>query len=200
MKKIKKSLSIILFLVFTSLTISCSKSDASVPNNYSEENFLSAFLETTNFKQQVTSDNLSSYYLFGIAFKPKVNGTINTVNIKLPTSDGGVIVKVWKVSTQALIKTIPIIVPTNNLEVVLPIDKISLLKDEEYLIVMQVNSVFRRSKTDNTSISFPVEIGNIKITGLTNTSNINNVYPNISDNLVTNKYFGDLSFNFQQTE
>jgi hypothetical protein len=205
MKNLKTKNSILAIIFFaSSLTfMSCSKKDDPIPApvvyQFPVENFLNGFLTTTGFDQQTTNQiSTSGYYNMGVAFKPKVNGTINSITIKLPSSDGGVVVRIWKVSTQALLKTIPVVVATNNLEVTTSIDKLPLLKDEEYVITMKVNSWFDRKKTNNSSVNFPVEVNNIKITGTTNT--IINTYPGINNNISGNIYFGDISFNFQQTE
>ena len=195
MKSIQVTIGILALSIFT---ISCSKDDDPLPAKalFPEENFLQGYLTTSNFNQQVSSQNTSEYYNYGIAFKPKVNGTINSIVIKLPSSDGGVVVRIWKVSTQVLLKTIPVVVATNNLEVTIPIDKVPLLKDEEYIVTMKVNSCFVRKRTNGSSVTYPIEIDNIKITNVIDTSI--NSYPGNNSRL--NYYFGDISFNFQQTE
>jgi hypothetical protein len=200
MKSIKLTL-LLLTIIFSLL--SCKKNDDSKPTPpvYPEENFLNSFLLTTQFNQKTTNQNSGAgYWNMGLAFKPKVNGTINSVLIKLPSSDGGVIVRIWKVSTQALLKTIPIIVATNNLQVISSIDKLPLLKDEEYIITMKVNSWFERRTTNNSIVNLPIEVNNIKITGIINTTSTLDSYPAISNSVTSSFYFGDISFNFQQTE
>jgi hypothetical protein len=201
MKNIKTTIAILaLFLI----TVSCSKKDdevtpAPITNPFPVENFLNGFLTSTGFNQETTNQlSTFGYYNYGTVFKPKVNGTINSVAIKLPSSDGDVVVRIWKVSTQALLKSFSVIVATNNLEVTTSIDKLPLLKDEEYIITMKVNSWFDRKKTNGSSISFPVDINNIKITGFISDSQNN--FPSYIDRTDTSIYHGDISFNFKQTQ
>jgi hypothetical protein len=205
LKRLRKTIKTTFALVMlTLLTFSCSKNDETPTTNNSvpfpEENFLAAFLAASGFDQVNTPEvtNPIAYYSWGFSFKPKVNGTINSVVLKLPSSDGDVKVRIWKVSTQALLKEVSIIVATNNLAVTKTIEKLPLLKDEEYLIVMDTNSYFERKRSDNQSVNFPVEANNIKLTGIFNSS-LTNTFPGFGQ---PNRayYFGDLSFNFQQTE
>lgn len=204
-KTIKTAFAILSLLLFGgSLFTSCNKNDEPIPapipvvNPFPVENFLKGYLTTTGFDQQ-TINQISTfgYNNIGVTFKPKVNGTINSVAIKLPSSDGDVVVRIWKVSTQALLKLFSVLVATNNLEVTTSIEKLPLLKDEEYVITMNVNSWFDRRKTDNSYVDFPVEVNNIKITGDVGSSQ--NTFPYSSFN-TTNFFNGDISFNFQQTE
>ena len=205
MKTFKATFLLFAITIFASviLFISCSKNDdkpilAAITNPYPVENFLNGYLTTTGFNQQtINVASTSGYYNYGVVFKPKVNGTINAVVIKLPSSDGDVVVRIWKVYTQALLKSLSVIVPTNNLEVTTLIDKLPLLKDEEYVITMKVISWFDRKKTDSSSISFPVDVNNIKITGFISDSQ--NVFPYVERNNVY-LHHGDISFNFQQTQ
>lgn len=193
----------ILLLVAVLAFSSCSKDnepkvETSYVNPYPVENFLNSYLEATGFNQK--SENQIStfgYYNYGTVFKPKVNGTINSVYLKLPQSDGDVVIRIWKVSTQALLKSFSVIVATNNLGVTIDTNKFPLLKDEEYVISMKVNSWFDRKKTNDTYISFPVDINNIKITGYIQQSQETFPYLYKTE---TRVYNGDLSFNFQQTD
>jgi hypothetical protein len=200
MKILKTTIAI---LMLTVLFVSCSKNEETPPTKnlviFPEENFLDSFLNTSGLVQVNTPQITNPiYYTWGFSFKPKVNGTINSIVIKLPSSDGDVKVRIWKVSTQTLLKETSVLVATNNLVVTKSIEKLPLLKEEEYIITMDANSYFERKRSDNQSVNYPIEANNIKITGILNRS-VTNTFPGLSDARRA-YYFGDLSFNFQQTE
>ena len=203
MKTIQSAIALSLIAIFgicfasSFMLVSCSKTDdnSGAKTVFPEENFLQSFLTITNFNQQISNQSVTSYQNFGITFKPQVNGTINSIVLKLPQSDGNVIIRIWKVSTQALLKTFPVVAAANNIEVTTTIDKIPLLKDEEYIITMKVKSWFYRKRTNSSNVSYPVLVNNINIINVVN-FNID-TFPSASLN---NYYAGDISFNFQQTE
>jgi hypothetical protein len=211
MRNLKTTLTLLTILFFTSslLLVSCSKKDdATKTNPFPEENPMPEFLKTTGLGENNYIDkydiNPNGNYSYGYRFKTKVNGKINSLVIKLPLSDGGVEVKVYKFSSKALLIDKSVIVPTNNLEVVVPIPSVNILKDEDYIIIMKTISAFRHARTNSEQVGLPVDIKNIQINGVYTGSTatvLTDLFSNISYYNVSVGYFlGDVSFNFQQTE
>lgn len=195
MKTIQK-LSIIILSV---LALSCSKKEDSAPSPivYQEEDYLAGYLSTTNFTQNITNFINSGDYEFGNEFIPLVKGKITSLKVKLPDSRSNLRVTLWDKASGLVLKTEVVNVAAANTSYVFDIVDIELVKDKEYTITMNSNDWYNERKTDNSSVVYPITVGNIKITSYKYASGTAQVYPTSS---ALNYYAGDLSFNFQRLE
>lgn len=189
---------ITLFAIIFSL-LSCSKDNEPTPTPkiYFEENFLNGYLNSSKFYQKTQLSINSIYYEFGLFFTPLVKGKITSLYIKIPDANSSLRVTIWDVTNNSIVRTEIINVLNPNIANTINIDDIELTKDKEYAITMNSSVWYLRNKTDDSSVTYPIISGNIKlnsykwkgVTAQELPTNIDNTY-----------YAGDLSFNFLQTE
>jgi hypothetical protein len=198
-KKMKKLF--LLAVLFTAIFTSCKKDSTPdpvpAPIVYPEENFMDGYLSATGFSEKTTSQVNLSDYEFGNEFIPTVKGKITSLKIKLPDVNSSVRVTLWDKATTTIIKTEIINVAAANILYTVDIVDINLVKDKEYAISMNSNDWYDRRKTSSANATYPVTVGNIKITSYTFRSGTAQSYPNSPQ---LSYYAGDVSFNFQRTE
>ncbi|MBP6039143.1 MAG: DUF4082 domain-containing protein [Flavobacterium sp.] len=189
---IKKS--ILLFVIIFSL-FSCSNDDE--PTVYPEENPLSGYLTLAEFttNSEVINAGISSE--FGIEFTPLVKGKINSLTVNIPDTNPTLIVTIWDATTKTVLRTEVINVTISNSNITKTIGSLSLEKNKKYAITMNSKDYHNRKRPDNSSISYPISSGNIRVEGYGWTNSNIQIYP---ENFEFNYYGGDLTFNFQQTE
>jgi hypothetical protein len=198
MKKVLLSL-----FVVTIFISSCKKdkTDAPTPVVYAEENFFDEYLSKTGFNQKIQSiTGGTAYYNFGFEFVPLVKGKINSLVVNLPGVVEGLKITLWDKATFNAIKTEVVNIPISSNSYVIDIADIELSKDKEYAISMRTKEYFSNKRTDNSSVNYPVTVGNIKILAFKAASNITSsitLYPNEPFFTICS---GNLSFNFQRTE
>ncbi|WP_395051999.1 DUF4082 domain-containing protein [Flavobacterium sp.] len=195
MKTIKKTSLLILFLGIT--LVSCNKDDSPSPTVYPEENFLPSLLSSNGLSETTPVINDSQYEI-GISFKPKVNGKINAIVIKIPDVQSAVRVTIWDKQTATVIKTEFIDCNSAGVEYSKVISDLNVTKDKEYLISMNTNDYFIHKKLDNSSFTYPIISNNITITGSYSLLGALQTMPTAANPLIF--FVGDLSFNFKQTE
>lgn len=178
------------------LLVSC-KDDDDKQKNFPEENPLAAYIQSSGFSQKTTNFINSSDYEFGYKFKPKVKGKINALTFKIPDNASNVRVTIWNAATQEVLRTITIPSVTANSEVRQNIDPMSIDPAQEYLITYNGNDWYERKKNDGTNTTYPIDAGNISITGYRWHGTTSQSYP---VNASSHYYAGDLSIVFQQTE
>jgi hypothetical protein len=188
----------ILYLATILLFISCSKDDnpAQAPVVYNEENPLQAFLTSSGFNQVSTPGSAPSDLIAGMSFKPTVKGKINAILVTLPLVNNNLKVSFWDNATGALLQQEIVNVSSANTEFVKLITPLQLEKDKTYVISMQTNSAYVRSRADQANAPYPVTAGNIQILAYREGTNLSAI-PSLS---YYNAYGGDCSFKFQQTE
>lgn len=191
---------IFVLLTFSFLVISCS-SDNNEPEAvvYNEENPFEIYMAYSGFSGSTGNVVNSGIYEFGFSFKPTVTGKINSLIVKLPTTNDALRVTLWDVETKKVIKSEMIKVPTAYVTVEKSIASIALTKDKEYFISINSDDWFSRNKKDGSAAPYPIIAGNITITGFAYVSSTatETIFPtNIRDKF----YFGDVTFKFQQTE
>lgn len=194
----KKSLMIIC-LVATVFSVSCSKGDEEqtpAPIVYAEENPLNKYHELAGF---TTTSNFinSGNYEFGLAFSPNVKGKINSLFVTLPETNANVRVTIWDYDAKTVLRTETVNVSTANTAVTKSISEMILDKDKKYLITMNTNDWYKRSKADNSNATYPITAGNIKVWEYRWVSGASQIFPT---NISLNYNAGDLSFNFQQVD
>ncbi|WP_157960741.1 DUF4082 domain-containing protein [Nubsella zeaxanthinifaciens] len=187
-------LSVVLFFTISS----CKKKDDQTPAaNYPEENPLTAFLATTGLNQNNVSFTNPTSFEMGFGFKPKVKGVIKGITVKLPYVNSSLKVTIWEKATANAIKTVYVNVPNADQEVSVAIADLELVKNAEYVLSINSNKFYNHRRTDIATIVYPVDAGNISITG-SYTSSTNPV--TIPSNVRTIEFTGDYSFIFKQTE
>ncbi|MCD9854458.1 DUF4082 domain-containing protein [Epilithonimonas sp. JDS] len=193
-----KTLKIILLLLLITGLITCRKEDDNDNlKTYPEENPLALYLEKSGFNQKTTPFIDSVTYELGYKFKAKVKGKINAVTFKIPDNAANVRVTIWDVSTKGILRTFYIPVTTANTEVRSAIDPMTVNPDTEYLITYSGNVYYFRQKTDGTNTVYPIDAGNITITGYHWRNGTAQIFP---EQMAAYYYTGDLSIVFQQAE
>lgn len=176
---------------------SCSKSDDPAPQPvYGEENPYQTYLNSAGFTLVQNFLN-SGDYEFGLKFKPKVNGKINKLVVKIPDNQSNLRVTLWdaSVTPKVVIATEVIYSVAAGVETTKSISPIALSANKEYMLTMNANDWYKKYKSSG-SATYPIDAGNISITGYAWISGAAQTYPTNVDNTYN---AGDLSFVFQQT-
>ncbi|GEC77871.1 DUF4082 domain-containing protein [Flavobacterium aquatile] len=180
---------VMLFVIIAALSCSTDNSDAT-------ENPLKDYIKNAGFDQQEPPHINSNYFEFGLRFIPNTNGVIKKITVKLPDNQTNLRVTIWDVATQAVYKTEIITYVKADKETSKNITPLSLTKDKEYMITCCANDWYYYKKSDDSSVTYPVIVGNISITGY----NFLNVQPQTQlypwDTTEVG-YAGDISFGFQ---
>ena len=190
-----------LLLVLSVLSISCSKENneaAPVPTVIApEQNPLPGFLEITGFNQKTVNYINQPNFEFGISFIPLVDGKMTAIVVKIPDTQIGLRVTIWDKSSGEVLKTEIIDITTANVIFTKSITALNLLKDKEYIISFNSNDYCYRSKTNDSQVTYPVIVGDLKITSVVSSGAIT-----FSQTLPKEPrligYPGDISFKFQK--
>ncbi len=178
---------------------SCSSDDdepVPQPVSYNVENPLDKYHELAGFTTTVNFVNSGSYE-FGLTFSPGVKGKISAVTIKLPDANPALRITFWDFNTKTVLRTETVNVTGANTLITKDIAELMLEKDKKYMITMNSNDWYKRSKPDNTNAAYPFTAGNIKIWDYRWGSGTTQTFP-VNTSLDYNG--GDLSFNFQQVD
>ena len=189
---------ILLFAIIFSL-FSCSKDDEATPVTYQEENFLSSFLTQSKYNEN-TTEFTGADRESGIEFTPLVNGNMKALKIRMPQVISNVPTRLtlWDAITQVPLKTFYIQAQTAGVETVLDVNPVvKLEKNKKYCFSIQHRSLYSRNANNNVQAVFPFSCNNIKIDRLTYKLTADQAYPNSA---MLDRYWGDFSFVFQQTE
>ncbi len=182
------------------LSASCAKDDdaPAQPTTFQEENFLPGYLNNANLVYQ-SDDGGVQYRELAFTFKPLVKGKINSVNIKTPQSGTALYYKIFDKATNTLMRDLTAINGyTTNVNFNFPIAPILLEKNKEYVFAVQMTKWRVYKKTNDSDVVYPITVGNIVIQDkLYKGTQANSVSEYTSD---LKQYYGDFSFNFQQTE
>jgi hypothetical protein len=195
---LKKLYAILAFAAVFSIA-SCSKDDDDPivpPVTYTVENPLDKYHETAGFTTTTNFIN-SGNYEFGLAFSPNVKGKISAITIKLPDANPNVRVTFWDYTTKTVLRTETVNVTASNTLITKEIPELALEKDKKYMITMNSNDWYKRSKPDNSNAVYPITAGNIKFLEYKWGSGTAQTFP-VNTSLDYNG--GDLSFNFQQVD
>lgn len=186
---------IITVLVTAILAISCS-SDKDDSPKFKTENPLAAYYTATGFTTSTNFVN-SGDYEFGLVFTPTVKGKIKAITLKIPATNPAVRVTIWDYATKSVLRSETLNVATADVEVKKEISELALDKDKKYMITMNSNDWYKKSKADNSNVTYPIVAGNITFNEYRWLSGTAQTFPT----LVASSYnAGDLSFDFQQTE
>lgn len=195
--KVKNYFQFILFLFLTLAVTNCGRDDDPLPLPivYPDENPLSAYITNTGFSTTSNFINAGDYE-FGLVFSPNVNGKMKAITAQIPDTNASMRVTIWDYDTQAVIRTETINVSAANTAITKVISELALVKDKKYLISMNSNDWYNRTKPLGGSATYPITAGNIKYTEYLWKSGAAQTFPTIVDD---SYYAGDLSFIFQQT-
>jgi len=185
---------ITLFAIIFSL-FSCSKDDEATPVTYQEENPIPTFLVNSGFNfNRTTASTGGGEIESGFSFIPKVNGKIIALVNKLQIPNASLKVTIWDKSTATAIATNYVNVG-QGVETKTSINAVNLQKNKEYIISIKTAYYYIYNKPNSAIQAYPVDAGNISITGSLD-GNANQM-PNV---FISNSFLGDYSFIFQQTE
>lgn len=183
-------------LLTAALAISCSSDDKDNTPKFETENPLAVYYTKTGFTT-VTNFINSGDYEFGLVFTPTVKGKMKAITLKLPATNPSVRVTIWDFATKAVLRSETLNIATADVEVKKEISELALEKDKKYLISMNSNDWYKKSKADNSNAVYPIVAGNITFNEYRWLSGTAQTFPTT----VANSYnAGDLSFDFQQTE
>ncbi|HEU0126656.1 hypothetical protein [Flavobacterium sp.] len=183
-------------LLTAALAISCSSDDKDNTPKFETENPLAAYYTQTGFTTVSNFINAGDYE-FGLVFTPTVKGKMKAITLKLPATNSAVRVTIWDFATKAVLRSETLNVATADVEVKKEISELALEKDKKYLISMNSNDWYKKSKADNSNAVYPIVAGNITFNEYRWLSGTAQTFPTT----VSNNYnAGDLSFDFQQTE
>lgn len=191
-----KTFKILFTILLTAvLAVSCSSDDDNTPK-FKTENPLAAYYTQTGFTTSTNFIN-SGDYEFGLVFTPTVKGKIKAITLKLPATNPNLRVTIWDFTTKTVLRSETLNVATADVEVKKEISELALEKDKKYLISMNSNDWYKKSKADNAATTYPVVAGNITFNEYRWLSGTAQTFPT---SIATTYNAGDLSFDFQQTE
>ncbi len=177
------------------LIVSCSKDDETP--SFQKENFLSEFLTSTLFDEESDSRINSGDFEFGLEFTPTVKGNITSISVQLPDANDNLRITFWDTETKTALRTENVNVALADTNYSFDIDALALVKDKKYMITMNSNDWYHRTKADNSEVAYPISIGNIDINNYGYFSGTDQTYPTT---FYDNYYAGDLAFDFERSE
>ncbi|HBV15278.1 hypothetical protein [Chryseobacterium carnipullorum] len=195
----RKSFCIAMALNSVFLITSCSKNDdESIPQPivYAEENPLAKYQENAGFTMTTNFIN-SGNYEFGLVFSPNVKGKINAITLRLPDVNPDLKVTIWDYTAKTVLRTEMVNVSASNTLFTKVIAELALEKDKKYVITMNSNDWYKKTRPDNSNAVYPITAGNIKFLEYRWLSTSSQIFPT---NISLNYNGGDLSFNFQQVD
>lgn len=193
-KNISSTLVLVTMVLLT--FFSCKKESTPItPVLYQEENPLNSFLTTTGLNLIATPFSNTTAFEMGYAFKPKVKGIIKGLTVKLPYVNASLKVTIWDKATATVVRSTYVNVATANQDITVTIPNLELAQNTEYVISMYTNMFYNHKRTDNANVVFPVDAGNISITG-----SYTNATTNMPATTNASSFCGDFSFIFQQKQ
>ena len=197
LKLMTKTMKIAVLTIVVIFTIaSCRKDDETTVKTYQEENPMPSFLQTSGFNfSKATVSIPGGEAELGFSFIPKVNGKINALVNKTHVPNSNLKVTIWDKLTGLSIATNYVNVVNAGLEVVTNISPINLQKNKEYIISVKTQYYYNYEKQNSALQTYPVESGNVSITGSFDGNP--NQMPSFS---ISNSFTGDYSFKFQQID
>jgi hypothetical protein len=185
----------LILLLALSLT-NCSKDDD--PAAIEEQNPFTGYLTATGFNEKTTElIDEPAFGERGFSFIPLATGKITAIVVKMPTAHPEMRVTIWDKAAGTVIRSEIINITTAKTEITKVIAPLDLIKDKEYFFTFNNNDRYRRERTDGSSTTYPITVGDIKITGFSWINGTEQVMPG---NSVLNYISGDCSFKFQKTE
>ena len=157
MKTLKTILSLVAIAFFT---ISCSSDDDNTPK-FKTENPLEAYYTQTGFTTSTNFVNAGDFE-FGLVFTPTVKGKIKAITLKLPASNPAVRITIWDYTEKIVLRSETLNVAAVDVQVSKEISELALEKNKKYMITMNSNDWYSKSKEDNSGANYPITAGNIR--------------------------------------
>jgi hypothetical protein len=201
MKTLNTKLALLAFTFFTIATnISCSKNDDPMVTPLPVvlaplQDPLQGYLAASGFDQVTTNRTNQGNTETGYSFIPSVNGKITAIVVKIPDTNPTVRVTIWDKTTSSVISTEILNINSANTEIIKPIIPINLIKDKEYVISMNTDDYYLRKKNDNSNVTYPFIVEDIKITSCRGGGGAAQIIPTIEP---VDRFLGDCSFKFQK--
>jgi hypothetical protein len=195
-KSIKIVLVALLFL--TIFSTSCSKKDDPTPAPIvlaPLQDPLAGYLAASGFDQKKTVNKNLTDYEFGYSFIPLVNGKMTAIVAKIPDAHLGMRVTVWDKAAGTVLRTESIDMATADVEVTKAITPLDLMQNKEYILTFNSNDWYDHRKTDNSNVTYPFTVGDIKVTGY---SFITGTAQSMPSSYQLSYFAGDCSFKFQK--
>lgn len=187
-------------MLFVAATLSnCSSDDNNetpAPVLYPQQSPLQGYLAASGFNQLTTNSTNLSDTEIGFSFIPTVTGQINAITAKIPDNRTAMRITIWDKLVGTPVRT-EFMDVANGLEATKIITPLLLVKNKEYVISCNTNDFYTHSRTNGSSVAYPITSGDISVTGAGYTNGSVQAIPSIYD---TNYYTGDVSFVFQRTE
>ncbi len=98
----------------------------------------------------------------GWTFRPKVNGKLTSVVVKVPNTVIDIPVTIWDNSTKQAITTLNVTTTASDKEAVVPITPLQLVAGKQYVISMNTNNSYDYQNADQ-GVSYPYTVCNIDI-------------------------------------
>ncbi len=193
-----KTLTTIFTLLLVTISITSCSSDDSKDNTpaFETENPLAVYYTKTGFSKVTNFINAGDYE-FGLVFTPTVKGNLKAITLKLPEANPTLRVTIWDYASKAVLRSETINVETADLKVTKEISVLGLEKDKKYMITMNSNDWYKKTKEDLSNVTYPIVAGNITFNEYRWIGGKAQTFPTT----VSADYnAGDLSFEFQQTE
>lgn len=188
-----KKLTLNIFILVSALILTYCSDDK---KEFKEENPLEAYLTTADFTEVYSFTNQPNQE-FGLRFTPLVDGQIREVVVKLPDEQIDLRVTIWDAETKTVLRTEIIPEVLSDKETSITISRVSLKKNHEYMISFNTDNYYFHKRPDDESITYPVNAGNISITGYGYSTTTDQVYP---EEFYDHFYAGDLSFVFRSVK
>ncbi|SCY48389.1 DUF4082 domain-containing protein [Flavobacterium caeni] len=182
-------------LLFAAMTIGCSSDDDNttyVPQVFEEENTHDLLYSGDIFNAPISSAG-ENVIETGFEFKPKHNGTISKLTVKLAAPDPTTTVTLWDHETREILRTQTVNVSAASTLMEIDITPLAVEKDHLYTVSVETNALF--SRTLKTGTIPPIEVGSITVTRMVNTDDEFS-YPVDSYGVL----FGDVGFKFKRSE
>lgn len=193
MKTFKTILAVLTITFFAG----CSSDDEQkVVQDYKTENPLEDYYAQTGFSRLTIIRNNAAYEI-GFTFIPTETGNLKAITLKLPDANSSIRVTIWDYDSKKVLRTEIVNVAAGEALFSKTIDALALEKGKKYVITMNSNVWYGRSKVDNTNANYPIKAGNIQMLEYRWIASKDQLFP---ANVMLNGFLGDISFDFQQTE
>lgn len=195
-----QNLKIILCIISLCSFVSCKKDKENRPREYNAEKPMETFLGNADLT--ISSVVGVPPMEKGYEFVPKVKGELKKLYIKNYGSYSvSARITLWDVASKAIIMQhkYNALEPHKDHEFEIPV--VTLEKDKKYILSNDMGNVINYSRPDGQNIPYPIDCGNIIVTGfytkMFSGANPPAIFPDTELNI---RFYGDYGFVFQQID
>ena len=186
---------IIAILALSLFTFSCSKNEIPAPAAVAPlQDPLPEFLSVSGLSQKVSTTD-TSIFEQGFSFVPLVAGKMTAIVVNIPAANSSLRVTIWDKASGTALLTELVNITAANVDITKNITPLSLDKDKVYIISFNSGPTYRRTKSDNSVVLYPITVGDIKITAVFIKAGTAQTIPSAAS---ANVFYGDCSFKFQK--